>query len=272
MTPFITPIAPLLPDGKPTVMGSDLGFYYSLCGRPTMQVLSSLLFHSPKQSSESGANQSGQPEARQHLQSSNDCSITFCQTDRGFLGVRAHTFSQLPLDFDRADVGQTYGAEPSACEIRPFSDAHVVDTVALPRKPSPFALEWLLAPKDKITLVERIMARLIQAEAHETDIWYRQDYRQAFICVSLASKGNTEPFMVSSYQVYGLHPDKVWPAILHNRQARLAKEFPDWYDAAGNMRPDVPKKPSVPSPTQEAAERSTKERLAALIKFNKEGA
>ena len=36
--------------------------------------------------------------------------------------------------------------------------------------------------------------------------------------------------------------------MLANRQARLGAEYSDWYDAAGNLRPDAPKKDSVSAP------------------------
>jgi hypothetical protein len=231
-----------------------------------MHVISLLLWsvNSAQQRAQCGANNLGQPQARQRLQSSNDCSITFCEPDRSFLGFGAHVSLQLALDFSRADVCRTYSQEISACEISSLSDASRFETVALPPKPSPFALEWLISPKTKITLHERIMARLIQAEAHETDIWLRQDYRQAFICVSLAAKGNTEPFLVSSYQVYGIHPDKVWPKILWNRAAKLGREFSEWWDTAGNRKPDLPKKPQAKQPE------IPNERIAALLKFDRE--
>jgi hypothetical protein len=270
----ITPIVPVLAVGKRTELLREPGFH-SLRGRPSMHVISSLLWsvNSAQKSAQCGANNLGQPQARQRLQSSNDCSITFCEPDRSFLGFGAHVDLQLALDFSRAAVRRTYSQEISACEISSLSDAARFETVALPPKPSPFALEWLISRKSKTLpeverlrreestefLSERIMQRLIRAEAHETNTSLRQDYRQAFICVSLASKGNTEPFLVSSYEVHGLHPDKVWPYILWNRQVLLGREYKDWYDASGMIKPDLPKKPSTY--TNAAAEKFCKDRL-----------
>jgi hypothetical protein len=198
LTPTLPPIVPVLAVGKRTEHIPRPGFH-SLCGRPSMHVISSLLWsvNSAQKSAQCGANNLGQPQARQRLQSSNDCSIALGQPDSGWLGSGAHVDLQSAFDFGKAGVCRTYIPELSPCEIGSLSDAARFQTVALPPKPSPFALEWLISPKIKITLHERIMARLIQAEAHETDIWLRQDYRQAFICVSLAAKGNTEPFVVS---------------------------------------------------------------------------
>ena len=65
------------------------------------------------------------------------------------------------------------------------------------------------------------MARLIQLEAHEPNPHFQDDYRQTFIALSLALKGSPIPFIEASYTCYGIHPDKVWPAILARREAIL---------------------------------------------------
>ena len=119
-------------------------------------------------------------------------------------------------------------------------------------------------------LIDRVLDRLWGAEQGESDIHLRSDYRQAFICVSLASRGEAQPFVTSSYTVYGIHPDKVWPNILATRKAKLGEEFSDWYDAAGNLRPDLPKKTSArvtPHPDVEVPAR-----LARLLEFPKKEA
>jgi hypothetical protein len=88
----------------------------------------------------------------------------------------------------------------------------------------------------------RILERLQQAEMSEPDIWFRQDYRQAYICVSLAQTDDAQSFITSSYRIYGTHPDQVWRKIMANRRARLGKEYFDWYDANGNLKPDLLRK------------------------------
>jgi hypothetical protein len=45
----------------------------------------------------------------------------------------------------------------------------------------------------------------------------------------------------------GCHPDQVWPRRVAEREAKLGKEYPDWFDAAGNLRPDIPKKQPISS-------------------------
>lgn len=163
--------------------------------------------------------------------------------------------------------------------------------------PSPSPLEWILDPSKPRTLLNRILGHLLLAEAKEPNPHYRDDYRIAWITCKWAFEGVHKPHVAATYRVLGVHPDLVWWHILQDRRARLDREFSDWFDAAGNLRLDVPKKPvtssgqvspmsenpsgsrigtrlqecgigpdSVLSP-EEAAERSTSERLAALIQF-----
>ena len=119
-------------------------------------------------------------------------------------------------------------------------------------------------------LSDRILNRLWKAGNLEPDIHLRSDYRQAFICVSLASRGVAEPFVESSYRLYGTHPDQVWPKIMATRRAKLGDEFSDWYDSAGNLRPDIPKKTSLPVTPH--PDEQVPARLAAVLMFPKKDA
>jgi hypothetical protein len=108
-------------------------------------------------------------------------------------------------------------------------------------------LDWLFAPK-LATVSNRAIAYLIQLEAHETNLHICSDLRQAQITLILAQRGNSEPATVASYQVHRCHPSQVWPRRVAERKAKLAKEYDFWFDAAGNLRPDVPKKDSATTP------------------------
>lgn len=81
----------------------------------------------------------------------------------------------------------------------------------------------------------RILDRLQKTELSEPDIWFRQ----AFICVSLASRGEATAVHQSSYRMYGIHPDRVWQRIVADRKARLVNEYGRWYDDQGCLIPDV---------------------------------
>jgi hypothetical protein len=114
-------------------------------------------------------------------------------------------------------------------------------------------LDWMFAPK-VATLSDRAIAYLIQLEAHEGNPHVCADLRQSQITLILAQRGNAEPATVASYQVHRCHPDQVWPRRVAERKAKLAAEFSDWFDAAGNLRPDVPKKDSAATQTPLPAE------------------
>ena len=43
--------------------------------------------------------------------------------------------------------------------------------------------------------------------------------------MGLASRGNPQPHVEATYRVLGLHPDKVWPAIVAQRKALLGTEY-----------------------------------------------
>jgi len=70
-------------------------------------------------------------------------------------------------------------------------------------------------------LSERVLVRLETAERKESDPWLRDDIRIAWITVLYASRGNPQPHIDATYQVLGIHPDKVWPAICARRAALL---------------------------------------------------
>ena len=72
-----------------------------------------------------------------------------------------------------------------------------------------------------VTLAERVLARLEQSEAKESDPWLRDDIRIAWIATLYAAQGNPQPLIDATYRVLGLHPDKVWPAIVARRAALL---------------------------------------------------
>lgn len=87
-------------------------------------------------------------------------------------------------------------------------------------------------------LSRRVMARLWSAEVRELNPHCQADLRIAWITVLLASRGVLEPFVSATYTVLGKHPDAVWPAILARRKALLGREYPLFYDADGNWKPE----------------------------------
>jgi hypothetical protein len=112
----------------------------------------------------------------------------------------------------------------------PFEVAQPCPTQSIGESPivtrphDPLPLDWLLRPTKDGSLLDRVLGRLIQSEAHEANPHFRDDYRQTFIALSLARDGNPIPFVEASYRMYGLHPDKVYPAIMARRQALLGRD------------------------------------------------
>lgn len=134
---------------------------------------------------------------------------------------------------------------------------------------SPSPLDWLLDPnKHRLdrslelqldtpaNILERVLSRMAWQEAtEERNPHLRADRRIAWITVKWAESvpassdyALLSPFVAATFAVLHCHPDEVWPRRLANRQARLGAEYSDWYDAAGNLRPDAPKKDSVSAP------------------------
>jgi len=139
------------------------------------------------------------------------------------------------------------------------SRIHLVSAIqlnSLPLDLKALPLSWILGPKTD-SLAERVLARLIQAEAHEANPHFRADIRISWIAVKWASDGIPEwspyrllpPHVAATFAVLNCHPDEVWPRILQTRQEKLGAEYSEWYDASGMSRPDIPKKPQSPVTT-----------------------
>lgn len=78
-------------------------------------------------------------------------------------------------------------------------------------------------------LARRVLARLERAEAYEVNPHLRDDYRISWITVLNAARGAAEPHVAATYAVLGLHPQKVWPAIVARRKAQLGPLYENFY-------------------------------------------
>ena len=90
------------------------------------------------------------------------------------------------------------------------------------------------------TLAERVLSQLKTAEAHESNPHFQDDIRIAWITVLRAWRGEQMPHVSATYAVLGLHPDKVWPAIVARRKWRLGSQYEEFF---GVELP--PKKPAA---------------------------
>lgn len=89
----------------------------------------------------------------------------------------------------------------------------------------------------------RVLSRLVQAEARELNPHFQSDIRIAWITVLHVAEGLSAPDVAASYAVLGLHPDKVWPAIVARRQALLGPHYADFWGARSTEPSLPPKKP-----------------------------
>lgn len=87
-------------------------------------------------------------------------------------------------------------------------------------------------------LCSRVLARLWSAEVREVNPWFQTDYRIAWITVLFASRGLKHPHVSASMAVLGLHPSRVWDAIVARRKALLGREYEKFYDAEGRWKPE----------------------------------
>jgi hypothetical protein len=91
--------------------------------------------------------------------------------------------------------------------------------------------------------VERILAYLESAEALEIDPWLRDDLRIAWLTVLHADRGQSQPFVLASYRVLGIHPDKLQAALEARRRAQLGSLYVpanQWGDISEASSPKKP--------------------------------
>jgi hypothetical protein len=67
----------------------------------------------------------------------------------------------------------------------------------------------------------------------------QSDLRIAWITVLNAARGDPQPHVAATYAVLGLHPDKVWPAIVERRKRLLGS----LYEVVWGEEALPPKKP-----------------------------
>lgn len=250
---------------KPTVAVSELP------SNPYLKAKNNLGFQSAQQGAQGCADDVALPPQAAQLPNFRDhLPVGAAQPQGGlpFVPVLSH-----PPSADKAASGLSHGVpEPHVTKDKDLYGAGVAEihgldspteaqSVELHRATRAEPLGWLferaaerdgLTPKPavEVSFPDRVRARLVQAEAHEQDVWFREDYRQAFIVLTLAQRGNTEPFLVSSYQMYGLAPAKLWPARVARRKADLGPEYSKWYDHNDNLRPNPDLLPCPRKPVQ----------------------
>lgn len=92
--------------------------------------------------------------------------------------------------------------------------------------------------KQVVKLSARVLLRLEEAEAREPDAHLRDDIRIAWITTLNAWRNEPQPFVSATYAVLGIHPDRVWTAIVERRKAILGAEYKNFF--VGERSPKKP--------------------------------
>jgi hypothetical protein len=92
----------------------------------------------------------------------------------------------------------------------------------------------------------RILSRLVEAEAREPNPHLQTDYRIAWITVLYAWQEFSSPHVSAWYRVLGLHPERVWPAIVARRKALLGSHYEQFFGGCEGESSEAlpPKKPA----------------------------
>jgi hypothetical protein len=156
--------------------------------------------------------------------------------------------TQLPItgkqSCSASGTFSTFSPAPHAFQL-PFLaqfEADLTARIAFLREQKALLLEVALLFTEGNSRLLRIMDYLAEAERHTPDPWLRDDIRIAWITCLFAGRGYEVPDVIATYQVLGIHPDKVWPSILARRENIIGR------------KPEA-KKPvqSVPKPLRRAA-------------------
>ncbi|HEY1800042.1 MAG TPA: hypothetical protein VGG46_03825 [Terriglobales bacterium] len=90
----------------------------------------------------------------------------------------------------------------------------------------------------------RVIAYLRSASEEQENKIYWDDYCIAWMTVAKAAHGESHPHFWATYEHLGTAPEQIWPMIMAKRRNNLGPQFASWFDQAGNLRPDLPKKSS----------------------------
>lgn len=104
-------------------------------------------------------------------------------------------------------------------------------------------------------LFRRVLARLEEAEAGELDPQLQEDFRIAWLTVLHASHGHREPHVAAFYGVYGLHPSKVFAAIVARRKAKLGRRYDTFFGPQLSVEEFLKLPPKKPPQSERLGER-----------------
>lgn len=106
---------------------------------------------------------------------------------------------------------------------------------------------------------DRVVAYLRSAAELEENREFWDDYCIAWMTVAKSAQGEKSPHFWATYEHLGAAPEQVHEMVLGNRRSKLGANYVLWYDQAGNLKPDAPKKP-VESAGMEVVSKNQKRR------------
>jgi hypothetical protein len=116
------------------------------------------------------------------------------------------------------------GNSPLACTIQPFA---VAVQGASPQE------SRMASHKRLSRWSERVLTQLDQSKCNEPNPHLRDDIHIAYLTVLYAAREDVScctPHMRATLDTLGLHPDKVWPAIVARRKAQCGSLYSAFYD------------------------------------------
>jgi hypothetical protein len=116
------------------------------------------------------------------------------------------------------------GNSPLICTIQPFA---VAVQGASPQE------SRMASHRSLSRWSERVLARLEQSKRNEPNPHLRDDVHIAYLTVLYAAREDSiscGAHMLATINTLGLHPDKVWPAIIARRKAQCGALYAVLYD------------------------------------------
>ena len=94
--------------------------------------------------------------------------------------------------------------------------------------------------------IDSILSYLEWAEAETADPHLQDDIRIAWLCVLLAARGAPNPHVLATYEILGVHPDKVFPKLEQMRRAKLGTLYETFYPSAALPPRKTPQRAVAP--------------------------
>jgi len=86
---------------------------------------------------------------------------------------------------------------------------------------------WVIVCGSRLSV--NAMDYLAAQELAEPNPWLRDDIRIAWLTILFAARGQSDPSVEATWKVLGIHPDKLWEAIVARRKAMLGPLYEEFF-------------------------------------------